>query len=263
MDFGIKGKRALVCAASRGLGFAIAKALAEEGADLVISARDEEKLKGAADVLKKLSKGKVEYIAGDLSVAGDREKLIEFVQSKFGNLDILIHNVGGPKTQQAQATNSADWQEAFDTLFLPIVELNLTFLPAMKEQKWGRILTVTSLSVIEPIANLALSNGIRSAVTAMLKTLSDEVAADGITVNCLAPGLIQTARTDELMESRRKLTGQSKDEYMSDYVASIPAKRLGDADEFGSVAAFLASQQAQYVTGQTICIDGGKRRSVH
>jgi 3-oxoacyl-[acyl-carrier protein] reductase len=263
MDFGIKGKRALVCAASRGLGFAIAKALAEEGADLIISARDEEKLKQAADVLKKLSKGKVEFIAGDLSVDSDRKKLIEFAQAKFGNLDIMVHNVGGPKTQAAQATNSADWQEAFDKLFLPIVDLNLAFLPAMKEKKWGRILTVTSLSVIEPIANLALSNGIRSAVTAMLKTLSDEVAADGITVNCLAPGLIQTARTDELMESRRKLTGQSKDEYMNDYVASIPAKRLGDADEFGAVAAFLTSQQAQYVTGQTICIDGGKRRSVH
>lgn len=263
MDFGIKGKRALVCAASRGLGFAIAKALAEEGVDLIISARDEQKLNEAADVLKKISKGKVEYIAGDLSVASDRKKLIDFAKEKLGHLDILIHNVGGPKAQSAQATAASDWQEAFDKLFLPIVELNQAFLPAMKEQKWGRILTVTSLSVIEPIANLALSNGIRSAVTAMLKTLSDEVAADGITVNCLAPGLIQTARTDELMESRRKLTGQSKEEYMVDYVASIPAKRLGDADEFGSVAAFLASKQAQYVTGQTICIDGGKRRSVH
>jgi 3-oxoacyl-[acyl-carrier protein] reductase len=263
MDFGIKGKRALVCAASRGLGFAIAKALADEGVDLIISARDQAKLEQAADVLSKLSKGKVEYVAGDLSAAADRKKLIEFVQSKFGALDILVHNVGGPKAQPAQSTSSSDWQEAFDKLFLPIVELNQTFLPAMKDQKWGRILTVTSLSVIEPIANLALSNGIRSAVTAMLKTLSDEVAADGVTVNCLAPGLIQTARTDELMESRRQMTGQSKEDYMVDYVASIPAKRLGDADEFGAVAAFLASQQAQYVTGQTICVDGGKRRSVH
>lgn len=263
MDFGISGKRALVCAASRGLGFAIAKTLAEEGVDLVISARDEEKLSQAAEVLRKLSKGKVEFIAGDLSADTDRKMLIEFTKAKLGQVDILIHNVGGPKAQSAQNTNTADWQEAFDKLFLPIVELNQTFLPAMKEAKWGRIITVTSLSVIEPIANLALSNGIRSAVTAMLKTLSDEVAQDGVTVNCLAPGLIQTARTDELMESRRKLTNQSKEEYMTDYVASIPAKRLGDADEFGAVAAFLASRQAQYVTGQTICIDGGKRRSVH
>ena len=263
MDFGIKGKRALVCAASRGLGFAIAKALAEEGVDLIISARDEEKLKQAANVLSGLSKGKVHYIAGDLAVDADRKKLIAFVEKTLSGLDILIHNVGGPKSQAAQVTTPDDWQEAFDKLFLPIVELNQTFLPGMKERKWGRIVTVTSLSVIEPIANLALSNGIRSAVTAMLKTLSDEVAADGVTVNCLAPGLIQTARTDELMESRRKTTGQSKEDYMVDYVASIPAKRLGDADEFGAVAAFLASKQAQYVTGQTICVDGGKRRSVH
>ncbi|MBX9951692.1 MAG: SDR family oxidoreductase [Candidatus Obscuribacterales bacterium] len=263
MDFGIKGKHALVCAASRGLGFAIAKALAQEGVDLTISARDSEKLNQAAEAIRKLSTAKVECIAGDLSVPADRQRLIDFTKEKAGGLDILVHNVGGPKAQAAQATSSADWQEAFDKLFLPIVELNQTFLPGMKERKWGRIITVTSLSVIEPIANLALSNGIRSAVTAMLKTLSDEVAQDGITVNCLAPGLIQTARTDELMESRRKLTGQSKEDYMTDYVASIPAKRLGDADEFGAVAAFLASTKAQYVTGQTICVDGGKRRSVH
>lgn len=263
MDFAIKGKRALVCAASRGLGFAIAKALAEEGVDLIVSARDEEKLKQAADALSKLSQGKVNYIAGDLAVDADLKKLIEFTEKTLGGLDILIHNVGGPKSQAAQATTTADWQEAFDKLFLPIVQLNQAFLPGMKERKWGRIVTVTSLSVIEPIANLALSNGIRSAVTAMLKTLSDEVAADGVTVNCLAPGLIQTARTEELMESRRKTTGQSKEDYMVDYVASIPARRLGDADEFGAVAAFLVSQQAQYVTGQTICVDGGKRRSVH
>lgn len=263
MDFGIKGKHALVCAASRGLGFAIAKALANEGVDLTISARDPDKLNQAAEELRKLSGVKVDCLAGDLSSPADRQKLIEFTKGKSAGLDILVHNVGGPKAQSAQATNSTDWQEAFDKLFLPIVELNQTFLPGMKERGWGRIITVTSLSVIEPIANLALSNGIRSAVTAMLKTLSDEVAADGITVNCLAPGLIQTARTDELMESRRKLTGQTKEEYMTDYVASIPARRLGDADEFGAVAAFLASRQAQYVTGQTICIDGGKRRSVH
>jgi 3-oxoacyl-[acyl-carrier protein] reductase len=263
MDFGIKGKHALVCAASRGLGFAIAKALAEEGVNLTISARDEQKLNQAAEAIRKLANVKVDCLAGDLSVEADRKKLIEFTLEKSGGPDILIHNVGGPKAQAAQATSSGDWQEAFDKLFLPIVDLNQAFLPGMKERKWGRIITVTSLSVIEPIANLALSNGIRSAVTAMLKTLSDEVAADGITVNCLAPGLIQTARTDELMESRRQMTGQSKEDYMADYVASIPAKRLGDADEFGTVAAFLASKQAQYVTGQTICIDGGKRRSVH
>ena len=263
MDFGIKGKHALVCAASRGLGFAIAKALAEEGVNLTISARDEQKLNQAAEAIRKLANVKVDCLAGDLSVEADRKKLIEFTLEKSGGPDILIHNVGGPKAQAAQATSSGDWQEAFDKLFLPIVDLNQAFLPGMKGRKWGRIITVTSLSVIEPIANLALSNGIRSAVTAMLKTLSDEVAADGITVNCLAPGLIQTARTDELMESRRQMTGQSKEDYMADYVASIPAKRLGDADEFGTVAAFLASKQAQYVTGQTICIDGGKRRSVH
>lgn len=263
MDFGIKGKRALVCAASRGLGYASAKALAEEGVDLVITARDEEKLKAAAEELRKVSSVKIEFVACDLSVSADRQKLIEFTQSKMGGVDILIHNVGGPKAQSCEKTNTADWQEAFDQLFQPIVELNEKFLPGMKERKWGRILAVTSLSVIEPIANLVLSNGIRSAVTAMLKTLADEVATAGVTVNCIAPGLISTARTEALMDARRKLTGQTREEYLVDYVSSVPAKRMGDVDEFGAVTAFLSSAQASYITGQTICVDGGKRRSVH
>lgn len=263
MDFGIKGKRALVCAASRGLGFASAKALAEEGVDLVISARDEEKLKAAAAELRKVSHAKIEYIACDLASAEDRKNLVEFTHEKLGGVDILIHNVGGPKAQSCEKTSTADWQEAFDKLFQPIVELNEKFLPGMKERMWGRIITVTSLSVIEPIANLALSNGIRSAVTAMLKTLADEVATSGVTVNCIAPGLIRTARTEDLMEARRKVTGQSAEEYLVDYVSTVPAKRMGDVDEFGAVAAFLASAQASYITGQTICVDGGKRRSVH
>ena len=126
MDFGIKGKHALVCAASRGLGFAIAKALAEEGVNLIISARDSEKLNQAAETIRELAKVKVDCIAGDLSIAADRQKLIDFTKEKAAGVDILVHNVGGPKAQAAQSTSSADWQEAFDKLFLPIVELNQT-----------------------------------------------------------------------------------------------------------------------------------------
>src|SRR5690606_10250700 len=141
--------------------------------------------------------------------------------------------------------------------------LNASFLPGMIEQNWGRIVAVTSLSVMEPIPNLSISNAVRSAVTAMLKTLADEVARYDITVNCVAPGAIKTDRLDELMEARLKKTGQSKEEYLKSYLGAIPAGRLGTPEEFAGVAVFLCSERASYITGSTISIDGGKRRSVY
>jgi 3-oxoacyl-[acyl-carrier protein] reductase len=133
----------------------------------------------------------------------------------------------------------------------------------MRERQWGRIIAVTSLSVLEPIAGLAISNAMRSAVTAMLKTLSDEVAQDNITINCLAPGLIHTDRTEALFQARVEKSGQTRDDYMRAYLQSIPAQRLGDPADFGAVAAFLCSQPASYITGSTIAVDGGKRRSTY
>ncbi|HEY9786444.1 MAG TPA: SDR family oxidoreductase [Candidatus Obscuribacterales bacterium] len=263
MDLGIRGKRALVCAASRGLGQAIAAALADEGVQLLLCARDTEALEKTAKDLVKSAKGEVHTFACDLSQSDSRHGLVSFVERTFGDVDILIHNVGGPKPSLAEATTVEDWTKAFQQLLLPVVHLNNAFLPAMKKNSWGRIVCVTSLSVIEPIANLTLSNGMRSAVTGMLKTLADEVAASNVTVNCVAPGLIRTARTEDLMEARIAASGQTREEYMREYVKSIPSGRLGEPEEFGSVVAFLCSQQASYITGSTICVDGGKRRSVH
>ena len=152
----------------------------------------------------------------------------------------------------------ADWRDGFERLFASVAQINQAFLPKMRTRRWGRIVTVTSLSVVEPIANLVVSNAMRSAVTAMLKTLADEVAAAGITVNCVAPGLIHTDRTEALVESRMKLSGQSRDNYMDDYLKSIPSRRLGKPEEFAAVVAFLCSEQAGYITGSTLCVDGGK-----
>lgn len=263
MDLGISGKNALVCGASQGMGRAIAAALAAEGANVFMCSRTEATLAEAASAVQKNAKGKVEYAPIDLSDEKDRQRLADEVHRRFGDLQILIHNTAGPNPTLAEETTIAQWQAGFDSLFKSVVHLNEAFVPAMKSARWGRILNVTSLSVIEPIPNLAVSNAIRSAATAMLKTLSDELAPFNITVNCVAPGSISTGRVEELVEARAKKNNVSPEEYMKEYIKAIPAGRMGTAEEFASVACFLASQQAAYVTGSTICVDGGRRRSTY
>ncbi|MBP7860375.1 SDR family oxidoreductase [bacterium] len=264
MDFGIKGKRALICGASKGIGRAIAKELSSEGVKLFLCARSEQILSETAESIRKdCPTAEIFYQACDLSSPDERTKLIASVKDKLGSIDILVHNTGGPKTSRAEDTKLEDWDSGFKQLFLSVADINNAFLSDMKASNWGRIICVTSLSIMEPIASLSVSNAVRSAVTAMLKTLSDEVATFNITVNCIAPGSIETDRMQDLMEQRTKASGQSKDEYQKQYVSAIPAGRMGTPEEFAAVAAFLCSTRASYVTGSTICVDGGKRRSTY
>ena len=261
MDLGIAGKRALVCGASQGMGYAIARALAAEGVDLFICSRTKENLSALADEIEKEFGRRVFFEACDLSDSTSREALIDAVGKVFSGVDILIHNSGGPKSTRAEDTKLEDWLKGFEILFPAVAHLNEAFLPGMKERRWGRMVAVTSLSVMEPIPNLAISNAMRAAVTGMLKTLSDEVADHNICVNCVAPGLIHTARTDERIKSLIAQKGGTYEEHLSAFVQSVPAKRLGTPEEFAAVVAFLSSERASYITGSTICIDGGKRRS--
>lgn len=272
MDFGIAGKKALVCGASKGLGFACAEALYSEGADLMLIGRDEKALDSACRKIAENAKskseastnqGKLSFSKCDLLSKEARAKLAENLKSSWGSPLIVVHNVGGPKASHVQDTSAESWQEGFERLFLPVVDLNAFFLPQMKESGWGRIVTVTSLSVVEPIAMLSVSNALRSASTAMSKTLSDEVAKFGITVNCVAPGLILTDRTEDLIAARLASSGQSRAEYEAEVLKSIPAGRLGRPDEYGAVVCFLCSQQASYINGSTVYVDGGKRRSTY
>jgi 3-oxoacyl-[acyl-carrier protein] reductase len=263
MDFGLKGKKALVCGGSKGLGYATAEALAREHADVFLIGRDEDSLKSSVDNLKKLGAGDIRYCTCDLLSHSSRQAVIDQVRSHWGSLDILIHNVGGPKASTVESTSAEDWQNGFERLFLPVADFNSAFLPAMKGKNWGRIITITSLSVVEPIPMLAISNALRSASTAMSKTLSDEVAKHGITVNCVAPGMILTDRSEELAKARISKSGQSREDYEAELQRSIPAGRVGKAEEFGAVVCFLCSTQASYVTGSTIYVDGGKRRSTY
>jgi 3-oxoacyl-[acyl-carrier protein] reductase len=261
MDLGLSGKKALVTGASKGIGRAIVEALHGEGAEIIASAREAAGLKKLVDSVK----GKAKLITKpcDLADSGSRAELIEFVEAEFGNVDIIIHNVGGPKPSDVMNTTGSDWHAGFDQLFASVAHLNEALVPSMKEKRFGRIICVTSLSVLEPIAGLAVSNAIRSAVTAMLKTLADELAPYSITVNCVAPGAIATDRLNELMTVRLAKSGQSKEEYLKEYLKAIPAGRLGEPHEFASVVAFLASTRASYVTGSTVAVDGGKRRSTY
>ncbi|MBI1271594.1 SDR family oxidoreductase [bacterium] len=265
MELGIKDKRALVLGASRGIGNAIARELAKEGARVMLSARTENRILTEVQSIKKeiADHSEVYGFACDLDLSEARNSLIKEVEERFGGVDILVHNTGGPSPSFTSETSQEQWQTGFDKLFQSLIELNQAFLPGMKTNNWGRILCVTSLSVLEPIKTLAVSNAIRSAVTSMLKSLADEVAPFNITVNCIAPGAIATERLNELMEARIKRSGQTKEEYEKEYLESIPAGRLGRPEEFAAAAAFLASERASYITGSTICVDGGKRRSTY
>lgn len=263
MDLGIAGKRTLVCGGSQGMGRAIAMELAKEGARLFVCARSADTLKQAVCDISKHAAHPVESATCDLSDHASRQALIAKVKEKFGDIDILIHNSGGPQPSTAEETSDKAFQQGFDALFQSVVDLNAAFVPGMKSNKWGRIINITSLSVLEPIGNLAVSNAIRSAATALLKTLADELGAFNITVNCVAPGAISTGRIEELIEVRAKKANVSKESYHADYVKAIPAQRLGTPEEFAAVVCFLVSEQASYVTGSTICVDGGKRRSTY
>ncbi len=264
MDLGIRGKKALVTGASKGIGRAIVQALSAEGVEVIAASRDQANLEALAAGLWRKN-APLHIFSADLSQESSRKELIGFVDKTFkdSGLDILVHNVGGPKPTDTAQTSAADWQAGFEQLFQSVAELNCAFLPGMKERNFGRVLCVTSLSVMEPIHGLAISNSLRAAVTAMLKGLASEVAAHNITVNCVAPGAIATDRLTDLMAARMAKSGQSEEDYNREYLASIPAGRLGTPEEFASVVAFLASVQAAYVTGSTICVDGGKRRSTY
>lgn len=264
MELGIRGKKALVCASSKGLGKAIAKALAKEGVELFLCARHKETLQAAASEIQALTDTPVHFAVADLATAEGRAALIEVVHNTLGSPDILIHNVGGPKPSKVETTEATAWQTGFEQLFQSVAQLNAAFLPGMKERQWGRIICVTSLSSFEPLGDLAVSNAMRPAITAMLKTLADEVASFNITVNCVAPGMILTDRTEErITDYLSRNPGSNREAWLADYVKAIPARRLGEPDEFGAPVAFLCSQLASYITGGTICVDGGKRRSYH
>jgi 3-oxoacyl-[acyl-carrier protein] reductase len=257
MDLELKNRRALVTGASRGLGRAIASALAAEGAEVVAVARNLERLNELVSATP-AGRGTIVAHACDLADAS----AIGGFGAALERADILVLNTGGPPPGSAAGTSDAVWIQQFEAMFLSAIRLTRLALPGMRQRGFGRILAVVSSGVIQPIPNLGISNALRSALVGWAKTLAGEVAGDGVTVNCIAPGRIATDRVAELDQGRAKREGIDIDQVEKESRAAIPAGRYGDAAEFASVAAFLASPRASYMTGGIIRVDGGMIRSV-
>jgi 3-oxoacyl-[acyl-carrier protein] reductase len=262
MDLGLAGKVAVVAASSQGLGRAIADELAAEGASVVMCARGEERLRRAADEVAAATGARVVPVVADVSQPPDVARLAEAARATFGHVDIVVTNSGGPAPGTFEATSPESWRAAFDVVLMSAVELIRAFLPSMKERRFGRVLNVTSITVKQPVENLLLSNALRAAVTGMARTLANEAAPFGITVNNLLPGYTRTERLTELAEVTAARDGTAASDFYARLEREIPARRLGDPRELAALAAFLASDRAAYITGQSIAVDGGWIRSV-
>lgn len=257
MHLNLTGKRALVLAASRGLGFACARGLAREGVRVVICSRDEDRIAAAAARLREETGAEVHAVASDVSAPADAARLVGVAVERLGGLDIVVHNAGGPPPGDFQAVGEAQWQKAIEQNLMSLVRIVAASVPELKRAGGGRILTIASSSIKQPIPNLVLSNATRAGVWGLVKSLSRELAPDGILVNLIAPGRVKTERIDELDEANAARSGQPIDEVRRASVATIPLGRLGDPEELANLAVFLASDAASYITGQAIMVDGG------
>ena len=262
MDLGLRGKVAFVAAASKGLGRAIAEELAIEGASLALNARSEEALNSARESIIALTGADVVALPGDLSKPADVEAMIRATLARFGRIDILVTNAGGPPSGAFESLTPQMWQAAIDLTLLSVVNLTHAVLPGMKQRGWGRIINVTSIAVKQPVQGLMLSNSLRAAVTGFARTLANEVAPFGVTVNNILPGYTRTERVEQLSAATAIRERITQDEAVSKWEAEIPMGRLGEPREFAALAAFLASDRASYITGGSIAVDGGWIRSL-
>ncbi len=262
MDLGLKGKVALVAASSRGLGRAVAEELAAEGAALIICGRNEQALTEARDEIIGQSGASVLAVTADVAIAGDVKRIVDLGIERFGQIDILVTNAGGPPAGTFESITTEQWEAAVRLTLFSVIELTRQVLPGMAERGWGRILNITSIAVKQPVENLLLSNSLRAGVTGFARTLANEVARAGITVNNILPGYTRTERVEELAVMMAEKQGITPAEFKGKWEQEIPMKRLGEPREFAALAAFLVSERASYVTGTSIQVDGGWIRSL-
>ncbi len=257
MNFGIKGKTALVAASSKGIGKAVALAFAEEGCNVVICSRTKNDLINTANEIKNKTGNEPLWIVCDVSRIDDIETIYKAASKQFGTVDILVNNSGGPIAGYFMELSEKDWADAFGLLLMGTIRLTKLVLPGMISRRWGRIINITSLSVVQPVDALMLSNSLRAGVTGFAKTLSNEVAKYNITVNNVAPGYTLTNRLYDLAVKQAKEKGKSHEEILVDMAKEVPMNRLGKPEEIASTVAYLASASAGYLTGSTIHVDGG------
>ncbi len=259
MDLGLTGRVAVVAAASKGLGRAVAEELAREGAHVAICARMASTLEETAAQIQKATGREVFYRTLDVADSKAVTSFVAAVETSFGRLDICVTNSGGPPSNLFRNTPPEAWRTALDQLLMSTIYFAKETLPRMQKNKWGRLITITSSAVKQPVDGLLLSNSIRAAVTGLARTLANEYAADGITVNNVCPGYTRTARLDGLAST---ISGSKPEEVFAGWEREIPAVRLGTPQEFAAVVAFLASERASYVNGTSIAVDGGLVRSL-
>ncbi len=261
MDLGLKGKKALVTGASAGLGFAAAKALAGEGAVVIINSRSEERLNKAAGEIEQATGNRPDTLVGDLSTDDGLQKVARKVKA-LEHLDILVSNTGGPPPGKFLDLDARAWHDAGRLLLESAVRLTNLVLPGMIERKWGRLIYITSIAVLQPIDDLILSNTYRAGVTAFCKTVSNNYASEGITANCVCPGYTGTERLRDLAAKRAETSGKTADQVMADFGATVPAGRVGRPEELAALITFLAGERAGYITGSSIAVDGGANRAI-
>lgn len=263
MELNLQGKTVLVTAASMGIGRATAQLFIKEGCKVAICSRNKENLVKAANEIKSLYSVEPLWVVCDIDKLSDIENTISVIRKNYGDIDILVNNCGGPIPGFFQNLSDDNWQDAFEQILLSAIRFTRLVLPGMKSKNWGRIINITSLSVKQPVDNLILSNSLRSAVTGWAKTLSNQVGKFNITVNNVAPGYTLTARLYELAVSRAKQSGDSHEHVLASMANDVPMKRLARPDEVGSLVVYLASEQAGFITGSTIAVDGGVIRSTY
>ncbi len=262
MDLGIRDRAAVVTAASRGMGRAIAEALAAEGCRVAICSRDADALSATADAIRSRHSVTVFDRAVDVSDVAAVQAFVSAARDRLGPISIAVANAGGPPGGRFQDFGTEDWTAAFRLNFLSSWALIRAVLPDMRAQRWGRVVTLTSTSVKQPIEGLILSNGVRAAVVGMLKTLASEYGPDNILFNNAGPGLIATDRLLSIAQRRAEEAGVSRDEMVDRLASQTALRRVGQPEEFAAVVAFLCSEQASYVTGTSTMIDGGLVKGV-
>ncbi|MEL0083355.1 MAG: SDR family oxidoreductase [Gammaproteobacteria bacterium] len=263
MDLGIAGKTAVVGGSSQGMGLAIAEGLAREGCNLLLCARNEAALEAARQRLLAVSEAdKIATLSVDLSLTDSAHRIVTAATEKWGGVDILVTNTGGPKPGQPSEFSDQDWDEAYQKVFYNVIRLCREVLPGMRERRWGRIINLLALSVRQIEDNLSLSSTTRAAVVAFSKNLAEEVAAEGITINNVLPGSIHTERLEEVSRMQAQHHGEDPDQAIAARVSRIPTGRLGRPEEMADLVAFLASERAGFINGLSIPLEGGQLRSV-